>query len=84
MSDRLTALILLAIAATFVLYAASAAAGSVTFANVCSGARFKQVGDDLQITCPGSTKPWLTYKGCRQARVLRDGAGNFKVICGSG
>jgi hypothetical protein len=85
MSDRLTALLLLAIAVVFVLYAATASAGSVTFAQVCSGATYRQVGADLQVWCPGNTKlPWLTYKGCARARVLRDGAGNVKVVCGAG
>lgn len=85
MSDRLTALILLAIALVFIGYAASASAGSVTFAQVCSGATYRQVGADLQVWCPGNTKlPWLTYKGCKNARVTWDRTqSRVKVTCQS-
>jgi hypothetical protein len=54
----------------------------LTLANVCTGVRFQQKGDDLLIWCPSSAvTPWVTYKGCRRATVLRDGAGNYKVRC---
>ena len=65
MSDRLTALILICIALLFI--ANVAFAGSVTFANMCAGARYVQKGPDLQIWC--GSQLWLTYKGCARARV---------------
>jgi hypothetical protein len=53
-------------------FAIAAYAGSVTFADVCTPARYVQRGSDLLIYCPGEAQPWLTFKGCPKARVTWD------------
>jgi hypothetical protein len=80
LSERQALAILLGISLLFA--ALSAFAGSVTFADVCSGARFVQAKNDLQIYCPGQALPWMTYKGCPKARVLKTSNGNVRVTCG--
>ena len=69
MSNKIAALVLLAISALFVGYAV---AGSLTFADVCTPARYVQRGTDLLVYCADRTWPWLTLKNCRNARVTLD------------
>ena len=64
------------------MLAGPAWAGSVTFADVCEPARFRQVGADLLIYCTGQAAPWLTYKGCPKASVRRTAVGRYVVTCG--
>lgn len=54
--------------------------GPVTFANVCKGFTLKQVGTDLQVWCPGATKPWMTYRPCASAKA-RMVNGTVQITC---
>lgn len=82
MNNRAFAAVMLFIACCFVAFAALA--GPVV-RDVCGKrepTRWAQQGDVLRVYCPGRALPRLTVRGCPTARVLRDGAGNYKVICG--
>ena len=80
-ANRLAVLVLLVICALFV---GAAFAGSVTFADVCTPARYVQRGPDLLIFCPNQAAPWMTFKGCRNARVTWDRTqSRVKVTCQS-
>jgi hypothetical protein len=80
MTERQVLACLLAISLLFA--ALSVMAGSVTFADVCQPARYVQKGSDLLIYCPGEAQPWLTYKGCKGARVTWDRTKTkIKVVC---
>jgi hypothetical protein len=77
---RLFVAVMLFIALCFV--ALTAFAGSVTFCDVCTPARYVQRGSDLLIYCPGEAQPWLTYKGCKNARVTWDRTKTkIRVVC---
>jgi hypothetical protein len=80
MTERQVLACLLAISLLFA--ALSVMAGSVTFADVCQPTRYVQRGSDLLIYCPGEARPWLTYKGCKGARVTWDRTKTkVKVVC---
>jgi hypothetical protein len=80
MSERQVLAWLLAIALLFACL--HAFAGSVTFADVCVPTRYVQRGSDLLIYCPGEALPWLTFKGCKSARVTWDRAKTkVRVVC---
>ena len=76
-------MIRLALAALFAV-AVEATAGSVTFADVCSGYVLKMPVNDLLIYCPGQTEPWMTipnFRLCptRRAQLLANGV--LKLTC---
>jgi hypothetical protein len=80
MNNKLFMAVMLAIAILFV--ALTALAGSVTFADVCTPTRYVQKGSDLLIYCPGEAQPWLTFKGCKGARVTWDRTKTkIRVVC---
>ena len=82
LTERQVLAILLAI--TLLFACLSAFAGSVTFADVCTPARYVQRGPDLLIYCPGQATPWMTFKGCKNARVTWDRTqSRVKVTCQS-
>lgn len=82
LTERQVLAILLAI--TLLFACLSAFAGSVTFADVCVPARYVQRGPDLLIYCPGQATPWMTFKGCKNARVTWDRTqSRVKVTCQS-
>jgi hypothetical protein len=80
MNNKLFMAVMLAIAILFV--ALTAFAGSVTFADVCVPTRYVQRGADLLIYCPGEAQPWLTFRGCKGARVTWDRTKTkIRVVC---
>jgi hypothetical protein len=80
MNNKLFMAVMLAIAILFV--ALTALAGSVTFADVCQPAKYVQRGADLLIYCPNQVAPWLTFRGCKGARVTWDRTQTkIKVVC---
>ena len=63
------------------MLAGPAWAGGITFADVCEPPRFRQVGPDLLIYCPGQATPWLTWRNCKSATVRRQASGRYVVTC---